>query len=156
MMSWRDNLLRLKEELADVRARRRQGLEEEEAELAQERDELTRRGQSLGIVELLTEMNATLLDGGGEVETIVGWDIGGSEDPLQPSIVDLDASDDVESGDVITTVLSWDEGEEMEIVVDLGLSDDGTYLQINGVEIRPERAALERALIEAFREELEL
>jgi hypothetical protein len=68
----------------------------------------------------------------------------------------LDASDDVESGDVITTVLSWDEGEEMEIVVDLGLSDDGTYLQINGVEIRPERAALERALIEAFREELEL
>ena len=155
-MSWRDNLLRLKEELADVRARRRQRLEEEEAELAQERDELTHRGQSLGIVELLTEMNATLLDGGGEVETIVGWDIGGPGDTLQPSIVDLDASDDEEPGDVITTVLSWDEGEEMEIVVDLGISDDGTYLQINGVEIRPERAALERALIEAFREELEL
>jgi hypothetical protein len=44
----------------------------------------------------------------------------------------------------------------LEIVVDLGLSDEGTYLQINGIEIRPEREALEKGLVEAFRDELEL
>jgi hypothetical protein len=29
-------------------------------------------------------------------------------------------------------------------------------VQVNGVDIRPEREALEQALVEAFREELEL
>ena len=44
----------------------------------------------------------------------------------------------------------------MEIAVDLGLSDDGIYLQINEIEIRPEKEALEQGLIEAFRDELDL
>jgi hypothetical protein len=52
--------------------------------------------------------------------------------------------------------LSWVEGGEMEIAVDLGLSEGGIYLQINEIEIRPERDALEQGLIEAFRDELEL
>ena len=50
----------------------------------------------------------------------------------------------------------WDEAGEREIVVDLGLSEDGTYLQVNGVDIRMEAEALEQALVEAFRDELEL
>ncbi|MCS5669142.1 MAG: hypothetical protein NZ876_17350, partial [Dehalococcoidia bacterium] len=58
--------------------------------------------------------------------------------------------------DVITTILSWEEGGEMEIAVDLGLSDEGIYLQINEIEIRPERDALEQGLIVAFRDELDL
>ena len=66
---------------------------------------------------------------------------------------DPDGDDDT---DVVTTILSWDEGGELEIAVDLGLSDDGIYLQINEIEIRPERPALEQGLIEAFRDELEL
>ena len=162
MVSWRDNLVRLKEELADVRARRQQRVEEEDAELDREREALTRQSQDLGIIELLTEMNATLLDGRGEVENIVGWETGGIEsEPLEPSIVNpsivnLDADDDLEQGDVITTVLSWEEGGDLEMVVDLGISDDGTYLQVNGIEIRPERGALEQALVEAFRDELDL
>ena len=49
----------------------------------------------------------------------------------------------------------WDEAGEREIAVDLGLSEDGTYLQVNGVDIRPEGEALEQALVEAFRDELE-
>ena len=40
--------------------------------------------------------------------------------------------------------------------VDLGLSKDGIYLQINEIEIRPEREALEQGLIEAFKDELDL
>ena len=66
------------------------------------------------------------------------------------------SEDDEDDGDVITTVLSWDEGGELEIAVDLGLSDEGTYLQINGIEIRAEREALEKGLVEAFRDELDL
>ncbi|MCI0812029.1 MAG: hypothetical protein J4O10_10815, partial [Chloroflexi bacterium] len=76
---------------------------------------------------------------------------------LDPGIsMNGDEPDDDEDTDVITTILSWDEGGEMEIAVDLGLSDDGIYLQINEIEIRPERDALEQGLIEAFRDELDL
>ena len=69
---------------------------------------------------------------------------------------DWDEEDDEDDSDVITTVLSWDEAGELEIAVDLGLSEEGTYLQINGIEIRPEREALEKGLVEAFRDELDL
>ena len=61
-----------------------------------------------------------------------------------------------EEGDVIALILTWVEGGERELAVDVGISEDGTYVQVNGVEIRPERAALEAALVEAFREELDL
>ena len=67
-----------------------------------------------------------------------------------------DEPDDDGDTDVITTILSWDEGGDMEIAVDLGLSEAGIYLQINEIEIRPEREALEQGLIEAFRDELDL
>ena len=157
-MAWHDTLLALKQELADVRSVRQQRVEEEDAELARERDELTATAQSLGIRDLLSEMNATLLDGRGELETIVAWDSETLGDNPEPSIVALggDEEDDEDDSDVITTVLSWDEGGELEIAVDLGLSEEGTYLQINGIEIRPEREALEKGLVEAFRDELDL
>jgi hypothetical protein len=158
-MAWHDTLLTMKQELAEVRSVRQQRLADEDAELARERDELTSQAQTLGISDLLSEMNATLLEGCGELETIVGWDNEDTlADALEPAIVDLgaDGEDDEDSGDVITTVLSWDEGGELEIAVDLGLSDEGTYLQINGIEIRPEREALEQGLVEAFRDELDL
>lgn len=38
----------------------------------------------------------------------------------------------------------------------ISLSDEGIYLQINEIEIRPERDALEQGLIVAFRDELDL
>ena len=158
-MAWHDTLLTLKQELAEVRSVRQQRLAGEDAELAREREELTSKAQTLGIRELLTEMNATLLEGRGELETIVGWDNEDTlGDGLEPAIVALggDEEDDEDSGDVITTVLSWDEGGELEIAVDIGLSEEGTYLQINGVEIRPEREALEQGLVEAFRDELDV
>ena len=157
-MAWHDTLLALKQELADVRSVRQQRVEEEDAELARERDELAAMAKSLGITDLLSEMNATLLDGRGELETIVAWDSEALGDTLEPSIVAQggDEEDDEDDSDVITTVLSWDEGGELEIAVDVGLSEDGTYLQINGIEIRPEREALEKGLVEAFRDELDL
>ncbi len=157
-MTWRDTLEGLKQELAEVRAERERRVEAEDAELQSERDDLSQMAQTLGINELLAEMNATLLDGKGNIETIVGWESGPEDLELDPGIgMNGDEPDDGEGDtDVVTTILSWDERGDMEIAVDLGLSDDGIYLQINEIEIRPERDALEQGLIEAFRDELEL
>lgn len=161
-MSWQETLQDLKTELTDVRAKRKDRVEEEEAGLKKERDDLSFMAKNLAIDELLAEMNATLLDGKGEIETIIGWaDDDDDELDLEAEISmngegPDDDDDDGEDRDVITIILSWDEAGEMEIAVDLGLSDDGIYLQINEIEVRPEREALEKGLIEAFRDELEL
>jgi hypothetical protein len=157
-MTWRDTLEGLKQELTEVRTQRQRRVEEEDAGLQKERDDLSRMAKDLGVDELLAEMNATLLDGKGEIQTIIGWesDVG---DPDLDGVISMNGDepdDDDEDTDVITTILSWEEGGEMEIAVDLGLSNEGIYLQINEIEIRPERDALEQGLIVAFRDELDI
>ena len=84
MTNWHDRLLRLKQELAEVRAVRQRRTNEEEAELARERDDLSRLADGLGTAGLLADMNATLLDGRGRVETVVGW-----EDETVEGMIDL-------------------------------------------------------------------
>ena len=156
-MTWRETLEGLKEELTNIRARRQSRVDEEAASLQKEREDLSNRAQELGINELLAEMNNTLLDGNGAIETIVGWVTADDDLELEPGIsMNGEEPEEDDDTDVITTILSWEEGGDLEIAVDLGLSDDGIYLQINEIEIRPERAALEQGLIEAFRDELEL
>jgi len=157
-MTWRDTLEGLKQELTEVRTQRQRRVEEEDAGLQKERDDLSRMAKDLGVDELLAEMNATLLDGKGEIQTIIGWE-SDDGDPDLEGVISMNGdepNDDDEDTDVITTILSWEEGGEMEIAVDLGLSDEGIYLQINEIEIRPERDALEQGLIVAFRDELDL
>jgi len=157
-MTWRDTLEGLKQELTEVRTQRQRRVEEEDAGLQKERDDLSRMAKDLGVDELLAEMNATLLDGKGEIQTIIGWE-SDDGDPDLDGVISMNGDepdDDDEDTDVITTILSWEEGGEMEIAVDLGLSDEGIYLQINEIEIRPERDALEQGLIVAFRDELDL
>ena len=156
-MTWRETLEGLKEELTNIRAQRQSRVDEEAAGLQKEREDLSNRARELGINELLAEMNNTLLDGNGAIETIGGWVTADDDLELEPGISmngEEPAEDD--DTDVITTILSWEEGGDLEIAVDLGLSNDGIYLQINEIEIRPEQAALEQGLIEAFRDELEL
>jgi len=160
-MTWRDTLEDLKQDLVEVRAQRERRVEEAEAGLKKEREDLSLMAQNLGVAELLGEMNSTLLDGKGEIETIVGWEADEEEEDDSDltsgiSIIDAGLDDDDGDTDVITTILSWDEGGELEIAVDLGLSNEGIYLQINEIEIRPEREALEQGLIVAFKDELEL
>ena len=155
-MTWRETLIDLKQDLVEVRANRERRVEEAEAGLKKEREDLSLMAQNLGVEQLLIEMNSTLLDGNGEIETIVGWEADEEDDDnLGSRISIIDAvPDDDEDADLITSVLSWDEGGVLEIVVDLGLSDEGIYLQINEIEIRPEREALEQGLIVAFKDEL--
>ena len=150
-MAWQDTLLELREELAEARADRLQRASEEAAEIDKQRDELTQLAASLGISDVLSDMNRTLLDGKGELETIVSWEPGEQDDDPSP-----DDDEDEEEADGISAFLTWEEGEEREIAVDLGLAEDGIYLQVNGVDIRREREALEVALIEAFRDELDI
>ena len=155
-MTWRETLIDLKQDLVEVRANRERRVEEAEAGLKKEREDLSLMAQNLGVEQLLIKMNSTLLDGNGEIETIVGWEADEEDDDnLGSRISIIDAvPDDDEDADVITSILSWDEGGVLEIVVDLGLSDEGIYLQINEIEIRPEREALEQGLIVAFKDEL--
>ena len=155
-MTWRETLIDLKQDLVEVRANRERRVEEAEAGLKKEREDLSLMAQNLGVEQLLIEMNSTLLDGNGEIETFVGWEADDEDDDnLGSRISIIDAvPDDDEDADVITSILSWDEGGVLEIVVDLGLSDEGIYLQINEIEIRPEREALEQGLIVAFKDEL--
>lgn len=149
-MAWLDSLSELKEELAGVRAERLSQTSVDEAEIQEERDELSRLAESLAVSDLLAEMNSTLLDGQGSVEKIVSWESdeedGGDEE----------ADPDEEDADVIALILTWEERGERELAIDLGVTDDGIYVQVNGIEVRAEREALEPALLQAFREELEL
>ena len=146
-MPWRDSLLQLKQEISGARAARLERLAAYDRQTAAEREQLLAQHDVLGIASLVNEMNDILLDGQGTVEITVDWETGEDEE-LSP----LD--DDI--ADVISTVLSWNEGEELEVSVELVMLDEGLALMVNGIQIRQDRDALERALINAFREEMEL
>lgn len=145
-MPWRESLLQLKQELTEARATRLQRLEAFDRQVAAERDELLARQESLEIAALINEMNQVLLDGKGEVETTVEWETEEDEEPFE----------DDDAADVITTALTWNEGEELEVVVELVMLDEGLSLIVNGIQTRQDRDALERALINSFREQLEM
>ena len=122
-MAWRDILVQLRGELADVRARRQRQYEADQVEIQRQRDQLSRMARDLGIVDLIKEMNDILLEGRGELEHIVSWepvpDHHIADDP--ESMLDEDV--EVEA-DVITDILTWEEGGELELAVDLGIGDD--------------------------------
>lgn len=155
-MAWRDTLDGLRDELAEVRAERQRQAQEAEAERQRQREELGRLAETLGVAQLLNEMNSVLLRGQGKVEMLSSWeDEEEFEEVEDPSALFEDSGDE-EEGDVISSVLTWEEDGEREIAVDLALADQGPFLQVNEIDIRPEQQALEQALVEAFREELEL
>jgi len=127
-MAWLDSLSELKGELAGVRAERLSQTSVDEAEIQEERDELSRLAESLAVSDLLAEMNATLLDGQGSVEKIVSWEIDEEDDG------DQGGDPEEEDADVIALILTWEERGERELAIDLGVTDDGIYVQVNGIE----------------------
>ena len=155
-MAWRDTLNGMRDELAEVRAERQRQAQTVDAELQRQREELGRLADNLGVSQLLNEMNSILLRGEGKVETLSSWENREEFEELEGPPLLLDDIQDEEEGEVVSSVLIWEEGGEREIVVDLGYADQGPCLQVNDIDIRPEQEALEQALVEAFREELEL
>lgn len=145
-MPWRDSLLQLKEEMSTARASRLERMEAFDRQVATEREELLARQESMHIAALVAEMNEVLLDGQGQVETTVEWETE-EEDRFE-------GEDDM--ADVISTALTWNEGEELEVLVELVMLDDGLTLLVNGMQIRQDPDALQRALLNAFREQLEI
>jgi hypothetical protein len=156
-MAWRDTLEDLEAELAEMREERLRQAKAEEAERQKQREQLSQLAASLEISHLLEEMNSILLKKGGQIEMLPSWEATDEEEEEDIGLPPLfDDTEDDEDADYISFTLSWEEDGEREIVVDLGISDEGTYLLVNGEDTRPERNALERALVEAFRQEIEL
>ena len=155
-MAWRDTLDGLRDELAEVRAERQRLAQSAEVEQRRQREELGRLAETLGVAQLLNEMNSVLLRGQGKVEMLSSWENEEDfEEVEDPSALFADLGDK-EEGDVISAVLTWEEDGERELAVDLGIAGHGSFLQVNEVDIRPEQQALEQALVQAFRDELEL
>ena len=146
-MPWRESLLQLRGEMTAARATRLERLQAFDRQVAGEREELLSRQESMQIAALVAEMNDVLLNGQGRVDTTVEWETDDEESLFE-------GEDDM--ADVITTALTWDEGEELEVVVELVMLDEGISLMVNAVQIRQDPEALQRALLNAFREQLEI
>ena len=155
-MAWRDTLLALQEELAEVRAERLREAREEDAERQAQRRQLSDLAASLEMARLVQEMNEVLLKGDGIIQSYNSWEGAHEDISADAELIDLDFEDEDEDAEYVSIELTWEENGEREIAVDLGLSEEGLYLQINGIDVRPEREALEQALVEAFREELQV
>lgn len=155
-MQWQEALSSIREELVHVRTERQQVAAKLDVQLQQAREELSQLSRSLGISELLADMNNSLLESLGNIDTIVSWD--STQSSVEECEDQSEAWDEeyVDQDEAITQILSWEEFGDREIAVELVLVKDGTSVQVNGVEIRPEREAVQQALIEAFRDELEL
>lgn len=154
-MVWRDTLRELRDELAEIRAQRQREMQAEEKAQQAQRLELTRIAESLGLTGLLQEMNSVLLNGQGEVENISSWEEEEEEDSEESSLMPGNL-EELEDSDYVNAILTWEEDGEREIVLDLGFGEQGMSLLVNGVDIRLEEEALEQALVEAFRQQLEV
>jgi hypothetical protein len=156
-MAWEDVLTDLRGELAEVREQRQQRAARERAQLDEARGELELLAGSLGVEELLSSMNSILLDDQGRVEAVRSWEVESDDDEFpEINFPDIDIDEEDEEGEMLSHVLSWDEEGDREIAVEMVLTGEGISLLVNGIGVRPERAALEDALVEAFRDELEL
>ena len=155
-MAWRDTLDGLRDELAEVRAERQRQAQTAEAERQRQREELSRLAETLAVSQLLNEMNSVLLRGQGKVEMLSSWEDEEEFEEVEELPGMRGDLGDEEEADVISAVLTWEEDGERELAVDLGIADHGSFLQVNEVDIRPEQQALEQALLQAFRDELEL
>ncbi len=156
-MAWLETLQSLKAGLEATRAERRKQATEAETQRSAQREELSRIASSLAIPSLVSEMNDILLQGAGQLASYSSWDSTVESPASGLAVLPLGEDDNEEDdADYISAELTWEEDGEREIAVDLGVAEDGFYLQVNGIDVRIEREALEGALIEAFREELQV
>ena len=151
-MDWKDTLVNLKSDLADARSKLRSDWQAIENDLAAQRSALVKHADSIGITDLLSEINTVLLEGRGTISYIKSWeeDSEGDSRSLDDSMYDFD------DADYVSTILSWEESGLCEIAVDIESGEQGIAMQVNEVEIEPQEESLKSALITAFKEELDL
>ena len=113
---------------------------------------MVKQADTIGITDLLSEINTVLLEGRGTISYIKSW-----EEDSEGDSRSLDESmDDFDDADYVSTILSWEESGLCEIAVDIESGEQGIEMQVNEVEIEPQEESLKSALITAFKEELDL
>ena len=161
-MAWRDTLLELREDLRQAMSQRYAEAGSASQESLKDQEELYQAAASLGIAQLLVDLNQVLLDGGGIVECSSNPDYFDDEewflgDPEGGDDEDDDDADDLEyaSEEVVRFSLRWDD-DDYSVDVELGKTEEGRiYLLVNDEEVRQQRELLEKAVIVAFREEMD-
>ena len=142
-MPWQDELKRL-------RASTKYTYDLRMAKVAVRRSLLEKFAVELSVDSLLTQMNDVLLDGGARLVVNRSWQYEYDNDD------GFDDEDD-ELSDEIVYVLYWHDGSPVEIEVRVGIdNDDGGYVLVEDEEIADSAAAIQSALVEAFREIIDL
>ena len=159
-MNWKETIESLLPEISLIREERERIIADEESERDTGRAQITAIASDLEITSLLENINQTIFGNSASIEFSQSWDIDdttATEDTHDQIPVNFEEEDGI---DYVSVILSWNEqtkGEsEREIAVDIGISVNGIYLQVNEIDVRPERTAVENALIEALREEIRL
>ncbi len=142
-MPWQDELKRL-------RASTKYTYDLRMAKVAVRRSLLEKFAVELSVDSLLTQMNDVLLDGGARLVVNRSWQYEYDNDD------GFDDEDD-ELSDEIVYVLYWHDGSPVEIEVRVGIdNDDGGYVVVEDEEVADSAAAIQSALVEAFREIIDL
>ena len=139
---------------------------EEAPESAQERAELYQVASSLQIAQMLVDLNEVVLRGAGRLESTSLMDYYDDEDMLfelvddeddDPEDEDDEADEDSDEGEELRFSLFWDDVTECAVDVELGKTGEGRlFVMVNGEEVRQQREVLETAVLEAFRDEMDL
>ncbi len=138
-MPWQDDLNQLRRSI-------RNSYDLRMAKVAVRRGLLEKFAVELGVDDLLTQMNDVLLDGGARLVVNRSWQYEYDTDD------GFDDEDD-ELTDEIVYVLYWHDGSPVEIEVRVGIdNDDGGYVLVEDEEVADSAAAIQSALVEAFRE----
>ena len=166
IMAWREDLQTLREDVLAAITRAMGEPAEEAPEDLRDREELYQLAASLQIAQLLVDLNEVVLSGAGRVESTSLLDYYDDEDFLF-AMEDLDEDDDdddeeededggPEEGEELRFSLFWDDSTECAVDVELGKVNGRIYVMVNGDEVRQSREVLETAVLDAFREEMEL
>ena len=142
-MPWQDELKRL-------RASTKYTYDLRMAKVAVRRSLLEKFAVELSVDSLLTQMNDVLLDGGARLVVNRSWQYEYDND-------DGFGDEDDELSDEIVYVLYWHDGSPVEIEVRVGIdNDDGGYVLVEDEEVADSAAAIQSALVEAFRDIVDL
>ena len=152
-MDWIERIKTLLPEFDQIRQEREIHIREEAQQTDRDRNTIDSVISELQIPEMLQGINAVVLHGQGTISIESSWE-------TQNEDTDYTLEDEGTGPDYIIVILSWNEptggDQEREIAVDVGITMNGIYLQINEIDIRPDRSAVETALLEAIKEELRL
>lgn len=166
-MAWRDDLARLRDDLDTAIQRTVGDSPEEPTEFVQQRAELYQLAARLEIAQMLIDLNEVVLRGAGTVESTSHLDYYDDDDDFDFELDDEDDEDDdlddddgdgepLEDDEEVRFSLIWDEAKESAVDVELTYSGGRVHLLVNGEEVRQQREVLETAVLDAFRDEMDL